>query len=486
MQPLRGALLRLFNAPRTRPMQTPVHFARPRRWWMPYALICIPLILLIANCLRGAYCDVRMIRAAALKSEMSRLDSESVFQVGRVETLLDVHGAADEPWSELRTQPWMRNFWSNLLAKDSQRMYVAITDPSGRIELHSDPEHEGQRLRPDWYDQRVPEAGADVVYATASPLSGDEPAYNLRVPIRIGERWIGDYHVGLSASWLNDNVAGLERQVLVGWAWMLALAIVANVGAVYGLMGLAGQREELARRMRDAIHTQARQLSQLGGGLAHEMRNPLHALRMNLHTLKRALGQSNNLTREQIAETVEESDAVIDRLDVLLGDLVQLTSPAQGERASLDVATELLATMNLLAAEMRRSQIDVRSKWPDKPVHVSADPACFRQILLNMLTFAQQGAGKNGIVEVDVQSQDGMAEIAVANSGLTLSDEQRAKLFDPFQAPVETGSGLGLALVQSLLGNLGGTVSGERRAAGGTVLRIRLPLAKTSNSGVNS
>jgi signal transduction histidine kinase len=453
---------------------------------MPYALICIPLILLIANCLRGAYCDVRMIRAAALKSEMSRLDSESVFQVGRVETLLDVHGAADAPWSELRTQPWMRTFWTNLLAKDSQRMYVAITDPSGRIELHSNPEREGQRLRPDWYDHRVPEAGADVVYAAASPLSGDEPAYHLRVPIRIGERWIGDYHVGQSAKWLNENVADLERHALIGWAWTLALAIVANVGAVYGLMGLASQRQELARRMRDAVHTRTRELAQLGSGLAHEMRNPLHALRMNLHTLKRALGQGNNLSREQIAETVEESDAVIDRLDVLLGDLVQLTSPAQGERAALDVANEVQATLNLLAEDMRRSQIDVRRKWPDKPVHVSAEPACFRQILLNILTFAQHGAGKNGVVEVQVQSQNGQAEVVVANSGLTLSDDQRATLFDPFQSPVETGSGLGLALVQSLLGNLGGTASGERRANGGTVLRIRLPLAKAANSGVNS
>jgi signal transduction histidine kinase len=452
---------------------------------MPYLLICIPLVLLIVNCVRGAYCDVRMIRAAALKSEMSRLDSESVFQVGRMETLLDVHAAEDEPWSALRTQPWMQTFWSNLLAKDSQRLYVAITDPSGRIELHSNPRFEGRRLSPDWYDRRVPEAGQEVVYAVASPLAG-EPSYDLRVPISIGERRIGDYRVGLSAKWLNDSVADLERHALVGWAWTLALAIVANVAAVYGLMGLTTQRNELTRRMRDAVHAQARQLAQLGGGLAHEMRNPLHALRMNLHTLKRALGQSNNLSREQIADTVQESDAVIDRLDVLLGDLVQLTSPTQGERTPLDVAAEMQATLNLVAEEMRRSQIGIRTDWPDEPVLVSAEPACFRQMLLNVLTFAQNSAGKSGVVEVQVQTQNGQAEIAVANSGLTLSDEQRAKLFDPFQAPVETGSGLGLALVQSLLGNLGGTASGERRAAGGTVLRIRLPLAKAPNSGVHS
>jgi two-component system OmpR family sensor kinase len=261
---------------------------------------------------------------------------------------------------------------------------------------------------------------------------------------------------------------------------------VANVGAVYALLALAGHRHEMLRRLREGTRAQARRLAEIGGGLAHEMRNPLHALRINLHTLKRAFGQSNQLSREQIAATVSESDSVIDRLDVLLTDLVQFTSPHQGERTRLDLASEVQATINLLGEDLRRSQVEVRTHLPQDAVQVSAEPASFRQILLNLLTFAQHSAGKGGVVEVGVRSDNGHAEITVANSGPTLSDEQRARLFDPFQAPVETGSGLGLALVQSILSNLGGTASGQRRAEGGTVLRIRLPLAAAPDTGVSS
>jgi len=453
---------------------------------MPYVLIAVPLVLLLVNCLRGAYCDVQMIRAAALKSEMSRLESQTQFQVSRVEALLEFNGAADEPWTVLREKPWLRSFWSNLQTQDPQRLYVAITDPAGRIDLHTNPQAEGQRLSHDWYDERVPDTGADdVVYARSSPLSVDQPAYNLRLPIKIGERSIGDYHVGLSANWLRDNVASLERQALVGWAWLLALAIVANVGAVYGLMLLAGQRQDIAQRLQNAIRARVRELAQLGGGLAHEIRNPLHALRMNLHTLKRAVGQSTPLSREQIADTISESDAVIDRLDVLLRDLVQLTAPSQGERSNLNVATEMQATLNLLTEDFRRDQIDVHADLPAELVQISAEPAVFRQVLLNLLTFAQHAAGKQGVVEVQVAAHNGHADITVANSGFTLTDEQRAKLFDPFQTPVDSGSGLGLALVQSQVSNLGGTACGQRRAAGGTALRIRLPLATTFDSGVS-
>lgn len=472
-------------------MHPPVQPSGIRRWWMPYVLIAVPLVLLVVNCLRGAYCDVRMIRAAALKSEMSRLESQTQFQVSRLEALLEFNDATDQPWSAIREQSWMRTFWQKLQTQklqteEPQRLYVAITDPEGRIELHSNPAVEGGRLGFNWYDERVSDAGENVVFAQSSSLAEGQPTYDLRVPIHIGERRLGDYHVGLSSNWLRANVASLERQALVGWAWLLALAIVANVGAVYGLMLLAGERQSLAQRLQNTIRARARELAQLGGGLAHEIRNPLHALRMNLHTLKRAIGQSTPLSREQIADTISESDAVIDRLDVLLRDLVQLTAPSQGERSNLNVVKELQATLNLLTDEFRKGHVELRTDLPSNSVQVSAEPANFRQVLLNLLTFAQHAAGKQGVVEVQVTANADHAEITVANSGFTLSDEQRAKLFDPFQTPVDAGSGLGLALVQSQVSNLGGTASGQRRETGGTTLRIRLPLAKSFDSGVSS
>lgn len=466
-------------------MRLPLRPSESRGWWMPYVLIAVPLVLLIVNCLRGAYCDIRMIRAAALKSEMSRLDSEARFHVSRIQTMVEVHDSADEPLAVMRDREWMKNFWSNLQKEKTNRLYVAITDPAGLVELHSNRSLEGQRLSHNWYDRRLPDAGPNVVYASTSPLAGAQPAYDLRVPIEIGERRIGSYHVGLSAEWLNGTVAGLEQRALVGWAWLLALATVANVAAVYGLMVLAGRHQALASQLTETIRSRARELAQLGGGLAHEMRNPLHALRINLHTLKRAIGKNTPLDRDQIAATVSDSDAVIDRLDVLLGDLVHYTEPATGETKDLNLAAEVQATLNLLAEDFRSRQVEVKTDLSRDPVQVRAEPTSFRHLLHNLLSFVQQTAGQSGPVEVQVQARNGFAELAIASAGLKLTDAERGKLFDPFQAPGESGSGLGLALVQSLLRNLGGSVSGESRAAGGTLLRLRLPLAAAPDLGVH-
>jgi two-component system sensor histidine kinase HydH len=467
-------------------MRSPVQSPTVRRWWAPYLVISVPLVLLVVNCIRGAYCDVQMIRSAALRSEMSSLRAQAVFQVGRMETLLEVHAANDEPWSNLREQSWIRSYWTSLQAQDPQRLYVAITDPSGQIVLHSDPSVEGQRLGPDWYDQRIPEAGPDVTYAAASPLSGKHPAYDLHVPIELDKRGFGDFHVGMSEAWLNNNIAGLQRQALVGWAWLLALAIVADIAALYGLTALSGHRQNLSERLRDAVRLRSRELAQLGAGLAHEMRNPLHALRMNLHTLKRAIGQNSPLSREQLVATVSDSDAVIDRLDVLLRDLVQFTSPSQGEKSRLDLVAEMRATLNLLSEDLGRTQTEVHSQLPAEPVPVIASPACLRQVLLNLLTFAQHGGGQKRQLDVQVQTVGGQAEIALSNHGLKMSEEQLAHMFDPFQAPNETGSGLGLAVVRCLLEDLDGTVCGAARPAGGVVLRVRLPLAPVPESGVTA
>ncbi|HEX5106149.1 MAG TPA: ATP-binding protein [Pirellulaceae bacterium] len=471
--------MRLFD----QAMASPYQPSNLRRSWAPHLLIALPLLLLFINCLRGVYYDVQMIRTVALRGEMSRLHSQARYRVARIENLLEAH-AENESWSTLREQPWMRNYWTSIQTPESQRLYVAIVDPTGRIVLHSDPKQEGNYLAPEWYDRRVNEAGTEVVFASTSPLSEHNPAYDLRVPIGLPNRPMGALHVGLSAAWLNNNVAGLERQTLVGWAWMLALAVVCSIAAVYGLSELSRQRIELQRKVREGASSRSRELAQLGCGLAHEIRNPLHALRINLHTLKRAINNGTQFSRDQMTAMVSDSDAVIDRLDVLLHDLVQFTSPPQGERTRLDVVREVRATLNLMSGDLNRQHVKVQTEFPAAPVMVAAEAACFRQALLNLLTFAQQGAGQDGTIDVAVRVNRSRAEIAVANRGLTLDDEQLAQMFDPFQGPAEAGSGLGLALVRCLFEQFGGSVGGESPVSGGTVISVRLPLAESRDAGV--
>jgi signal transduction histidine kinase len=221
-------------------------------------------------------------------------------------------------------------------------------------------------------------------------------------------------------------------------------------------------------------------LSQLGGGLSHEVRNPLHVLRINLHTLRRALGGKGSLQESHIRDTLVESDAAISRLDALMRDLLQFTDPAAAsEPTELNVCREIQLIAELLQADLTRRQIELCTALPANPALVAIDPVRLRQMLLNVLTFAQHRSGQPGRIAVEVAVADGNVQILVTDSGQPLQPEQAAHVFEPFQAPVETGSGLGLALVQTYAEASGGRVALEQPGPTGNRLRISLPLAAT-------
>ena len=451
---------------------------------LPYVLLCLPIVFLLANCIRDAYCDLEMIRVTALRSEMARLRSQVVRRAGRLETLVEVHSATDLPWSELRQSTWLQGFWSTVGDDQHHELYAAITDPAGAVVQHTDPAVVGERLNQGWYDHREPEAGEDVLYSEHSPLAGGLAAFDQSVPLMVGSKWIGNYREGLDARWFNASIANQQRRVLLGWFWMFAAALVVGTGAVWGLVQVIRQHRVLNQSFRQGLDDSARQLGQLGAGLAHEIRNPLHALRINLHTLKRALTTRTPLTADEVAATIRESDLEIDRLNGLLQDLLQFTSPATGTRGALDVSREMQATLNLLSEDFRRQQMQVESDLTPQSVVVSLDPVRLRQIILNLLTFAQHNTGHDGVIEVQVSTQGYHAEIVVADGGPTLTDDQQSRLFEPFQAPAPTGSGLGLALVKSFAEAVGGAVSCERRDPTGNRIRVWLPLAMSRPGGV--
>jgi C4-dicarboxylate-specific signal transduction histidine kinase len=179
-------------------------------------------------------------------------------------------------------------------------------------------------------------------------------------------------------------------------------------------------------------------------------------------------------------------------------DLLQFSDPHRGEAVEIDLVHEVQATLDLLAEDLRREDIEVNVDLPAAPAQVGIDPTRLRQLLLNLLTFAQHRAGKNGIINVELAPCGAGVELMVGNSGPLLGAEQQAKAFEPFQAPAETGSGLGLALVQVHVEEAGGRVGwdgpngcidqfgrdGETPSS--NRIRIWLPLVNNAQKGVAS
>ncbi|MEX2173684.1 MAG: HAMP domain-containing sensor histidine kinase [Pirellulaceae bacterium] len=450
-----------------------------------YALACAPLLVLLVVALVGFNCEVQMVRTATLQSALGEVRIGAIRRAAKLETLLQRRasgrGWTDRDWREQRRQPALQALWAELPRPDSRRLYAAIVDSGGTIVMHTTPSLIDKPLEQRWYVQEVAEAGPDVVRLDAGPLAGESAAYDVSVPLLLSGEPAGEYHEGLSARWLNAEIARRQRGVLLFWLTAMALSLAAAGALAWALRSLARRYRELARRLERGAFERARELAQIGSGLAHEVRNPLHAVRINLHTLRRSLNGRSQLSPDQLAASIQESDAEIDRLDGLMHDLVHFAVPGAGEKIAVDVTREAQATLNLLNEELRRKQIDVQTRWAQVPATVAIDPSRLRQMLVNLLTFAQNNAGEKGQIEVEVADRGSRLELAVADSGPSLTDLQRASVFEPFQAPAETGSGLGLALVQSFVEEAGGTVGCERRAPSGNRFWVVLPTVQSAH-----
>jgi len=459
--------------------------ARSRSWseWTPwaYAIIAAPLVLLLVEVLRGAVHDFSLVRTQMLHAELTQLQSRALQRAKGLEVLIKSHDATTLSWAQTRGESWFTGYWSDLRPAE-HGLYSAVVDDGGQIVAHSDSSKVGQRLGSSWYEQKVSDGGPDVVWTQRSPLDGDRQAYDVTVPLQTKEGAIGEYHEGLDGGWLEAKIADRQRGTALHWLWVIALVGSVDAAAVAALVSVASGQGRMWRILRGQTRQRSRELSQIGAGLAHEIRNPLHALRINLHTLRRSFSSRNPLPEDQLVATIEESEDAIDRLDELMRDLVQFTDRVAGKAAEVDLAHEVRATLSLLAETLQHERIDVSSRLPSEPSPIAIDPVRLRQLLLNVLTMAQHRAGKSGKIDVQVDRLNGGVELAVGDSGPALAEEQRNRIFEPFQAPAETGSGLGLALVQVYVEEAGGRATWDNGAAAGRC-RLWFPLAPSAPKG---
>jgi signal transduction histidine kinase len=448
-------------------------------WLLPiFALLCAPMAMLLGVALWEAFHETQAVRLNTLRSETSRLRYQAQRRAGHLaQGLAREDGILD--WRLLREDPWLVRYWEGVEPSRDNQLYTAIVDNDGTIVLHSEPSLVGQRLRGNWYDRVVAEAGSDVVLLTESVLSNHQRAYDVRMRLEIGGQRVGEVHEGLDADVLAAQVARDERAIWHKWLWLTGIALALDLGAAFALLMVVRQFRDLLRRCLAAAQEQVAQLGVIASGLAHEIRNPLQTMRINLHALRRAQAGRAQLSPEDQMAAIEESNSAVDTLEELMRDLLRFASPEPGSQADLNLIAEVQATLNLLQEEMRGKQIEVSSHFPQPPVQVSMSSGRLRQMILNLLTFAEHNAGTGGRIDVSIAAKNGAAQIVVADNGPTLSVADRSRVFEPFQAARKTRSGLGLALVKSFASEAGGRVACEPQLPSGNRFTVILPVSKT-------
>jgi signal transduction histidine kinase len=274
----------------------------------------------------------------------------------------------------------------------------------------------------------------------------------------------------------------------LAWLQRLLIALLLLLLGLGGVVGFSVYRELLAplrsqlRQSRAIIqrHEKLASLGTLAAGVAHEIRNPLTAINVRIHSLKRNLTQGSS---EHEDATVIDSE--IRRLESIVQDFLQFARPAEPKFVTVSADSLLAKVQRLLAGQLEKNSIQLTLESPPD-VWVRVDPQQVEQALINLVQNAAESIEREGKIRLCARAETvrlaGRARPAVAlevsDTGKGISPEVQKRLFDPFFTTKEEGTGLGLSIAVRIVEQQGGVLRYQTEINRGTTFGIVLPQAK--------
>jgi signal transduction histidine kinase len=216
---------------------------------------------------------------------------------------------------------------------------------------------------------------------------------------------------------------------------------------------------------------------ELAAGVAHEIRNPLTAIRARLFTLQKTL----------VSGTPAHEDALvirneIDRLNRIVTDFLQLARPAEPRLVPVTGETLLHEVRDLFAPQCERQNIELKID-PVDGARFLADPQQMKQVLINLIQNAADSIEVDGVITLRARQDTrplhertvGVVILEVSDTGSGIPPDVQKRLFDPFFSTKKGGTGLGLSIAAQIVDNHHGKLEFHTEAGHGTTFGIVLP-----------
>jgi signal transduction histidine kinase len=298
------------------------------------------------------------------------------------------------------------------------------------------------------------------------------------VPLAVGTGlWAAARTGGLSDERLRVSLSALRGD------WLLAAGLLLSLLAVAGL-AIAARRDLRWRRLLEAQAAEhARDRRLLLARLDHELKNPLTAMLAATANVSATLPGADPHALRSIHEQVV-------RLSRLTADLRKIADVESGalDRRPVDVTALLEEAVDVAREQPGAAELEVsldlpRAPWPLP--RILGDEELLSLVVGNLLDNAVKYTPAGGRVEVRAREAGGEVLIEVADTGPGIGPEDLGHMWEELyrspRARTVPGSGLGLALVRTVVERHGGTVGAESRVGRGTVVRIRLPVGGTGD-----
>ena len=262
----------------------------------------------------------------------------------------------------------------------------------------------------------------------------------------------------------------------------LSLLLLVVLAVALALLVYRGMIAPLRTQLSESQALIARQeklasLGALGAGVAHEIRNPLTAIKFRLFSLKKSLPPG--FAENEDARTISEE---INRLDRIVKDFLQFARPSEPELVRLPAGRILGEVQDFMKSELEQAAIEVKLEV-SQPAWIFADTHQLKQVLINLIQNSADSIGKNGVITLGLKTGAAVlaghgraaAILSVTDTGKGIPPEVQKRLFDPFFTTKEGGTGLGLAIAARIVEKHGGLLRYKTQVNRGTTVEIVLP-----------
>ncbi len=260
---------------------------------------------------------------------------------------------------------------------------------------------------------------------------------------------------------------------------------IALVETLAGQIGVVVENSRHYEKMKERDRLAV--LGQMAAGLAHEIRNPLGAIKGAAQLLADPPPQDDHYDDEDGAASADEFLGIIleevDRLDQVVGSVLDLARQNTDVVTPIDVNRVARRTVQVMSAEAPDGDLSIEVKLDEQLPRAAIPSEQLQQVIMNLVRNAKDAMGGKGRISLATRVRTGVAEgddlieIAVSDTGKGISQKLVQSIFLPFFTTKQEGTGLGLAICQRIVQSAGGRIEVRTREGEGSTFVVVLPAA---------
>ena len=226
-------------------------------------------------------------------------------------------------------------------------------------------------------------------------------------------------------------------------------------------------------------------VGKLAAGVAHEIRNPMTAIKMWLFSIRKTVGHDPDLDRK--FEIISEE---LVRLERIVRNFLEFARPPLLKLEKQSVSTLIDKTLELFSHQIEEKKLRFVLDDADRLPPVMADADQFKQVLINLVDNAVEATNENGkihiAIDTDYQADDRpMVVVRVHDTGRGMPQDVQERIFEPFFTTKEDGTGLGLCIAAKIMAEHDGRLVLESSTQQGTTFAIWIPIAQKETDEQN-